>query len=126
MDPDLYEAVQEGNLNAMREKMELISTTQLTPNKNTLLHVAAQFNSSEECASEILKINGSLLHEVNSDGETALHVATRNGMENVGIVMMEFAKRIDRELEAGGVDEKLKRLLTLKKIYMETLHCMRL
>lgn len=120
MDPGSYKAIQEGNLNAMREKKELISTTQLTPNKNTLLHVAAQFNNSGECASEILKTNESLLYEVNSDGETALHVAARNGMENVGKAMMEFAKRLDRELEAGGVDEKLKRLLASKNIHGNT------
>ncbi|CAI9776880.1 unnamed protein product [Fraxinus pennsylvanica] len=121
MDPSLYKAVQEGNLNAMREKRELISATQLTPNKNTLLHVAAQFNNSGECASAILKINGSLFHEVNSDQETVLHVATRNRKGNVGEVIMEFAKGLDRDqLEAGGIGEELKWLLTSKNIHGDT------
>ncbi|CAA2980714.1 ACCELERATED CELL DEATH 6-like [Olea europaea subsp. europaea] len=85
MDPSLYKAVQEGNLNAIREKKELTSTTQLTPNKNTLLHDAAQFNNSKEYVSEILITNGSLLCEVNSD---------------------------DEDLEAGGRDGALKNLLS--------------
>ncbi|CAI9776881.1 unnamed protein product [Fraxinus pennsylvanica] len=112
MDSSLYRAAQEGNLNTLREKMELIGTTQLTPNKNTLLHVLAQFNNSCECASEILRTNESLLYEVNSDGETALHIAARNGKMNVGNEMMKFAKRLDGELEAGG--GALKKLLTWK------------
>ncbi|XP_022876235.1 protein ACCELERATED CELL DEATH 6-like isoform X2 [Olea europaea var. sylvestris] len=112
MDPSLYNAVQQGNLNAITEKKELVCTTQLTPNKNTLLHVAAQFNDSQKFALEILMINESLLCEANSDGETALHVAARSGRQNVGIAMMEFAKRLDGELEAGG--EALKKLLTWK------------
>ncbi|KAL2530356.1 Ankyrin repeat family protein [Forsythia ovata] len=66
MDPNLYRAAQEGNLHALREKKELFST-QLTPNKNTPLHVVAQFNDSPECIAEILTPDESLLYEVNSD-----------------------------------------------------------
>ncbi|CAA3000044.1 alpha-latroinsectotoxin-Lt1a-like [Olea europaea var. sylvestris] len=112
MDSSLYRAAQEGNLNALRETMELIGTTKLTPKKNTLLHVVAQCNNSGECALVILGKNESLLYEVNSDGENALHIATRNGKMNVGKPMMEIAERLDGELEAGG--EALKKLLTWK------------
>ncbi|CAA3027423.1 ankyrin repeat-containing At5g02620-like [Olea europaea subsp. europaea] len=112
MDSSLYRAAQEGNLNALRETMELIGTTKLTPKMNTLLHVVAQCNNSRECALVILGKNESLLYEVNSDGENALHIAARNGKMNVGKAMMEIAERLDGELEAGG--EALKKLLTWK------------
>ncbi|KAL2530362.1 Ankyrin repeat family protein [Forsythia ovata] len=109
MDPSLYRAAQEANLDALREKKELFST-QLTPNKNTPLHVVALFNDSPECIAEILRTNVSLLYEVNLDGDTALHIAARNGMFDVGIMMFTWANRIDEELETGG--GALKKLLT--------------
>ncbi|KAL2530764.1 Ankyrin repeat family protein [Forsythia ovata] len=110
MDPNLYRAAQEGNLHALREKKELFST-QLTPNKNTPLHVVAQFNDSPECIEEILVTNESLLYEVNSDGDTALHIAARIGKCNAGLSIIKWAKRLDEQLELGG--GALKKLLTM-------------
>ncbi|KAL2530358.1 protein ACCELERATED CELL DEATH 6-like [Forsythia ovata] len=111
MDPNLYRAAQEGNHHALREKKELFST-QLTPNKNTPLHVVAQFNDSPECITEILVTNESLLYEVNSDGDTALHIAARIGKCTAGLTIIARAKRLDEQLELGG--RALKKLLTMR------------
>ncbi|KAF7808733.1 ankyrin repeat-containing protein [Senna tora] len=79
MDPKLYKAAIEGNMDAFKEKHEEIETM-LTPNKNTILHIHLTASSvSEAFVEEILSMCPTLLVKANVNGETLLHIASRYG-----------------------------------------------
>ncbi|KAE9445045.1 hypothetical protein C3L33_23059, partial [Rhododendron williamsianum] len=69
---------------------------QLTPNGNTLLHVAAEFGSSD-CVRAILSKCPSLLRRANTDGDTPIHVAVAREHFAVANLLLNFAKS-----EEGG------------------------
>ncbi|GMP56158.1 hypothetical protein CsSME_00020740 [Camellia sinensis var. sinensis] len=75
MDPSLYRAAKEGNIVVLEQYVDQLEA-EVTPNKNTVLHIAAQFGNSQ-CVREILSKNSSLLNRQNAKGDTALHVAAR-------------------------------------------------
>ena len=68
MNPTLYKATSEGNVDVLRQHNDQIAL-QVTPNRNTALHVAAQFghsltkdvpivsNSTEICTNELVQEN---------------------------------------------------------------------
>ncbi|KAE9454996.1 hypothetical protein C3L33_13102, partial [Rhododendron williamsianum] len=64
---------------------------QVTPNGNTLLHVAAEFNSSD-CVPAILSKCPSLLRHANTDGDTPIHVAAARVNFSVVDSLMNFVK----------------------------------
>ncbi|KAI8560819.1 hypothetical protein RHMOL_Rhmol04G0285700 [Rhododendron molle] len=86
---------------------------QVTPNGNTLLHVAAEFNSSD-CVPAILRKCPSLLHRANTDGDTPIHVAVARVnfavVERVNFAvaysLLNFAKS-----EEGGGPEAAREML---------------
>ncbi|XP_059630920.1 protein ACCELERATED CELL DEATH 6-like [Cornus florida] len=76
---------------------------QLTPNKNTVLHVAAQYGKTQ-CVKEILqKCGRSLICSVNIKGETSLHISAREGHTDIVQALIEYAKTESDEddLESG-------------------------
>ncbi|KAI7981313.1 Ankyrin repeat-containing protein [Camellia lanceoleosa] len=98
MNPGLYRAAKEGNTVVLEQYVDQLEA-QVTPNKNTVLHIAAQFgNSHKEGHSDIVKsltecatsldhdhvaiesgseITKKMLRATNDDGDTALHDAVR-------------------------------------------------
>ncbi|KAK6933368.1 PGG domain [Dillenia turbinata] len=98
MASSLYKAVIEGNTQKLQQEKQLDSQT--TPNKNTVLHVAAEFGKTQ-CVDVTLKACPSLLKQVNLKGETALHVAAREGHIDVVKALVAGAKALNEELEIG-------------------------
>ncbi|CAL5337531.1 unnamed protein product [Camellia sinensis] len=107
MESELYKAAVEGNLEILRENKDQLNL-QLTPNKNTVLHIAALFGQTE-CVEEILKINSSLLCQPNVKGDTALHLAGREGQQDSVDALIKHANKLDEdsvELESGSTMTK--------------------
>ncbi|KAK6933369.1 Ankyrin repeat, partial [Dillenia turbinata] len=94
----LYNAVIEGDTQMLEQESQLDS--QITPNKNTVLHLAAEFGKTQ-CVDVILKACPSLLKQANLKGETALHVAAREGQIDVVKALVAGAKVLNEELEIG-------------------------
>ncbi|KAI8011416.1 Ankyrin repeat-containing protein [Camellia lanceoleosa] len=108
MDSKLYNAAMGGNIDILKLHEEHVNF-QLTPNKNTVLHIAALFGRTE-CVEEILKMNSSLLCQMNVKGDTALHLAAREGQEDSVDALIKGAKKLDVEdsveLESGSTMTK--------------------
>ncbi|XP_059648817.1 uncharacterized protein LOC132294832 [Cornus florida] len=100
MDPILYKAAMEGNIEVLRQKADQFEI-QVTPNNNKVLHVAAQFIQTK-CVTEILqKCSRSLLCSVNIKGETSLHISAREGHTDIVQALIEYGKTLDIDLERG-------------------------
>ncbi|KAK2990404.1 hypothetical protein RJ640_001736, partial [Escallonia rubra] len=100
MDLSLYQAAMEGKVDIIlqdRTKLE----HQLTPNKNTVLHIAAMFGNTE-CANEVLRYSPSLSSRVNIQGDTPLHIAARNGYSDVVQELVKCTTRLDKETVGAG------------------------
>ncbi|XAR57337.1 hypothetical protein NMG60_11025439 [Bertholletia excelsa] len=101
MDALLYKAAKEGHFDTLNQyechKLEV----HFSPNNNTILHVAAQFGCAE-FVTKILEGCPSLAcHRPNIIGDSAFHVAVRQGYTSLAHAILECTKRLDRELESG-------------------------
>ncbi|KAF5946837.1 hypothetical protein HYC85_017065 [Camellia sinensis] len=87
-------------INDQQQQLELQSTS----NKNTVLHVAAQFGNQKYVKVILEKSpSSSLLRCLNIDGETPLHIAVREEHLDIVKALIEYAKRLDHEeVESGG------------------------
>ncbi|TVU51189.1 hypothetical protein EJB05_02598, partial [Eragrostis curvula] len=78
MDPSLYEAAVEGNVENLRQLLfanpRILEST--TPLHNTALHLAV-LHGHTDVVREVLNAKEDLLVATNADGDTALHLATR-------------------------------------------------
>ena len=99
MDTSLYRAAMEGNTEILNQIKNLLEN-QLTPNNNTVLHVAAQFGHIQSVM-EILNMCPSMNRKVNSRGDTSLHIAAREGHSTIVRALIEYANALDEELENG-------------------------
>ena len=99
MDSSLYRAAMEGNINVLLQNKDQLEV-QVTPNNNTVLHIAAMFGNTQSVI-EILNMCPSMCRRVNSKGETSLHIASREGHSDIVRKLIEFAKALDEELENG-------------------------
>lgn len=108
MDRNLYNAASEGKVDVLRQHFDQLEI-QATANRNTALHVAAQFGQLQ-CVAAILEACPSLLRRVNNRGETPLHMAAREGYSDVVKALIECAKKIEQELESGWSGEAKKML----------------
>ncbi|KAL8155106.1 hypothetical protein AgCh_000482 [Apium graveolens] len=96
MDSDLYDAVTEDKLDALKEMVSKLKVgEQLTPTNQTVLHLACQYGSIK-CVTEILSVHDSLLFKINSRGETALHLAAKQGHFVVVKALIDSAKSLVR------------------------------
>ncbi|CAL5413464.1 unnamed protein product [Camellia sinensis] len=100
MDVTLYKAVMEGKVDVLRQHIDQIDN-QVTPNNNTVLHVAAQFGRLQ-CVEEILKECPALLRRVNNKCETPLHFAVREECLDVAKALIDRVKELEREPESWG------------------------
>ncbi|THF95056.1 hypothetical protein TEA_029657 [Camellia sinensis var. sinensis] len=122
MDVTLYEAVMEGKVDVVRQHIDQIDN-QVTPNNNTVLHVAAQFGRLQ-CVEEILQESKALIDRVkelerepeswggaakeilratNEDKDTALHMAVRN--EHWDLVKLLTGEDPEFQHPANNADE---------------------
>ena len=90
MDPNLYHAASMGNVGIVQYGSQF--ETQFTPARNTVLHVAVMFEQTL-CVKVILRnCNPSLLCRVNIKGDTALHIAAKEGYSAIVDALIERAR----------------------------------
>ncbi|KAK3008590.1 hypothetical protein RJ639_014709, partial [Escallonia herrerae] len=99
MDLILYRAAIEGKVDIILQHRTNLEH-QLTPNNNTVLHVAAMFGNTE-CANEILRYSPSLSCRVNIQDDTPLHIAARNGCSGIVEALVKCTT-IDEERVGAG------------------------
>ena len=112
MDPKLYVAAADGHIHVLEQYDEI--HVQLTPKKNTVLHVADQFDQAD-CVQWILQLPSPspLLQQPNEKGDTPLHLAAREGHLTVVKNLINVAKQLqegDSEREGTAVCKVLLRM----------------
>ncbi|KAK3008592.1 hypothetical protein RJ639_014711 [Escallonia herrerae] len=100
MDLSLYRAAVGGKVDIILQHRTNLEH-QLTPNKNTVLHVAAMFGNTA-CANEVLRYSPSLSCRVNIQGDTPLHIAARNGCSDIVQALVKCTTRLDKERVGEG------------------------
>ncbi|KAF8391778.1 hypothetical protein HHK36_022012 [Tetracentron sinense] len=105
MDRRLYKAATSGSVDLFKEVADEIRNLQLevTPVKNTILHLAAKLEH-EDLIKEVCDKCPSLLVMPNSKGDTALHIAARIGHLSIVtyLVMKSFSVSTSIDVEQGG------------------------
>jgi hypothetical protein len=110
MDPVLYKAAQEGNIDPF-ENCQTCLDQLLTPDENTILHVYLTNQSSKTVPTDfvdrILERCPPLLFQANKRGETPLHLAARYGHSNVVEVLIDRAKALPADTESRVTEAKM-------------------
>ncbi|KAL3506036.1 hypothetical protein ACH5RR_031418 [Cinchona calisaya] len=73
----------------------------MTPKNNTVLHVAALFGNTKSVKVILALSSSLLLSRVNIRGETALHIAAKEGHLDIVHLLVETAKTSQQVLESG-------------------------
>lgn len=117
IDSELYDVIINDNIDQLK-KMEgrLSLHNQHTPTKNTVLHLACQ-HGSINCVNHILSVHGLLVLELNSRGETALHLAARGGYHDVAVALISTAKSLPN---LKVTDEQVQELIRKANLEGET------
>ncbi|XP_042488775.1 protein ACCELERATED CELL DEATH 6-like [Macadamia integrifolia] len=101
MDAKLYAAVVAANINAL-SRMESDILQQVSPQKNTIAHIAASLGHYP-VIELVYRRCPSLLYKQNSHGDTPLHVAARDGQLRIVKFFTDLhirSKEVDEELDA--------------------------
>ncbi|GMY20712.1 ankyrin repeat-containing protein, putative [Fagus crenata] len=128
MDPKLFKAAMTGDLHfleSLNEDDKSNFLCQVTPKKNTVLHVAAEFHQSEFVRAVTHRCP-LLFQSGNSNGDTPLHVAAKVGCCEIVGYFISQAQTLQVDVESGHVDEshKKKELLRMVNVDKDTaLHC---
>ncbi|KAI8561144.1 hypothetical protein RHMOL_Rhmol04G0314800 [Rhododendron molle] len=93
MKPNLYRSVMEGKVAELGQHKDVLEE-ELTPNHNTVLHVAAQFGRLNYVEA-VLEACPSLLCRRNIKGETPLHMAARDGQAEIVEALILRAKELE-------------------------------
>ncbi|EEF49339.1 conserved hypothetical protein [Ricinus communis] len=113
MDPELYNAAISGDIAFVDTKIcdeDSVFLSHTTPKKNTLLHIAAEFEQTQ------------FIKKQNSKGDTPLHIAARVGCLELVDFLIEQASSVDIESRRKKV---CKDLVGKVNGDMDTaLHCM--
>ena len=114
MDPEIYVAAAEGDTDILERRPSADLQFQLTPNHNTVLHIAAQFGQLN-CVEWIIQrdsADSSLLQCPNLKGDSPLHLAAREGHVEVVEALISAAKTVsERDIESGiGADKAMLRM----------------
>ncbi|XP_022143170.1 ankyrin repeat-containing protein At5g02620-like [Momordica charantia] len=122
MDPNLYLAAMKGDLVFLRTFQETSNNleSQLTPSQDTVLHVATEFHQAE-FATAAANDCPPLLWQVNSSGDTALHIAARERHADLVTQFIACARNADEGTGESKHLEELVRSVNLKKD--TALHC---
>ncbi|KAL1834541.1 hypothetical protein DCAR_0104747 [Daucus carota subsp. sativus] len=121
MDRELYLALTEDGIDVLKEKDWLQARDQMTPTNNSVLHVACQ-HGSHKCVQEILeRADESLLLQTNSRGETALHLAARQGHFDSVEALISKAKSSDHQPnDLENTTTLLQKLIRASNVEFET------
>ncbi|WOG85557.1 hypothetical protein DCAR_0104748 [Daucus carota subsp. sativus] len=121
MDRGLYSALIDDDVDFLRGKEWLEVCDQLTPTNNSVLHVACQ-HGSHKCVQEILeRADESLLFKPNSRGETALHLAARQGHYVAVKPLISKAKSSDQQSDdLENTTTALQNLIRAPNVEFET------
>ena len=121
MDADLYLALFDDDIDVLQRKDRLQVRHHLTPASNTVLHVACQ-HGSNKCVQEILECaDESLLLQTNSRGETALHLAARQGHFDTVETLISKAKSSDQQPnDLENTTTVLQKLIRASNVEFET------
>ncbi|KAI3440838.1 ANK_REP_REGION domain-containing protein [Psidium guajava] len=114
MDPQLYAAARSGDASFL-ERIEGNSTllSQVTPKRNTILHVSAEFERVD-FFKEATRLCPSLFDKTNSKQETPLQVAARVGCSELVDFIVDHARTAYPDLESqAGHDGGLQKLLRM-------------
>ena len=96
---------------------------QVTPKKNTVLHVAAEFNQSEFVKVVTLRCP-LLFQQANSIDDTPLHIVARVGCSEIVGIFISHAHTLQVDIESGQVESHKKKLLRMVNVDKDTaLHC---
>ncbi|OVA13651.1 Ankyrin repeat [Macleaya cordata] len=103
MDSSLYETIRTENIDRLRQ---IVSDDdlllQMTPLRNTTLHVAVQFNK-KLCVEEICDRCPSLVMQPNLKGDTPLHIAATLGSSDIVAILIHRAQICHQlDVERGG------------------------
>ncbi|XP_034685314.1 ankyrin repeat-containing protein ITN1-like isoform X2 [Vitis riparia] len=114
MDPEIYVAAAEGDTDILKRMPSADLQFQLTPNHNTVLHIAAQFGQLN-CVEWIIQhysADSSPLQCPNLKGDSPLHLAAREGHVEVVEALISAAKTVsERDIESGiGADKAMLRM----------------
>ncbi|PWA65761.1 ankyrin repeat-containing protein [Artemisia annua] len=104
MDPKSYPRSHKHELRDSLEKLDQ-GTLELTPNKNTILHLVSQIGDIEY-AHDILVKHPSLVKHRNSEGETAAYVAAREGHVDILAIIISYLKTKNDNIESFLVRSK--------------------
>ena len=99
MKPEVFRAASTGN-SRFFEGDSNSNLHEVTPEENTVLHVALQFNKVE-AAKMILNLSPNLVLRTNTKGNTPLHVAAMVGASSLVKTLIQKAKD-ERDVEADG------------------------
>lgn len=108
MDARLYTAAAKGDVITLRELISADDVLrQVTPQRNALLHIASQFGQLVS-VQLILQFSSSssLLQQPNRKGDTALHLAAREGHREVVKALIHGAKSLHPEIESDVKPDK--------------------
>ena len=102
MNPDVYRTTSTGNSSFFEKLTDPSSTLlQVTTEKNTVLHVALQFEQFH-VVEELVRLCPSLVYEKNSEGNTPLHVAVRWAGTSSTVKLIIQKAKDQQDVEAGG------------------------
>ncbi|KAK4760341.1 hypothetical protein SAY87_005234 [Trapa incisa] len=114
MDPQLYEAARSGKLDLLLDiEKNITLLSQVTPKRNTILHVSAQFKQLEFFKMATRLSPPSLFDSPNSKGDTPLHVAAWAGCPDVVSFIIDKASGIYADIEDSQVKVGHKKLLRM-------------
>ena len=105
MPPQIYWAAAQGDIDIIRREMDR-ADQYLTPNKNTILHIAAQFGQLN-CVQRIIEnyreeYSSALLQWPNLKGDSPLHMAAREGHLEIVNALICAARELPRtDIESG-------------------------
>ena len=99
MDSTLYTAAVSGDIGVLVQNKDKLAD-EVTPKNNTVLHLVSHFGKTE-CVPDIISMVPSLIYRVNSNDESALHVATRKGHYGVVMELIRCAVSFESGVESG-------------------------
>ncbi|KAJ0014625.1 hypothetical protein Pint_21255 [Pistacia integerrima] len=125
MDPHLFKAAVEGNVEPFRDNPQNLEQV-VTPLRDTILHVNIK-SQNEAMAStifvdQILTICPSLLLQVNANGDTPLHVAAKCGNSAMVEVLFQHSRAQPGASQIGGLNPVWEMLKITNKEENAALH----
>ncbi|XP_068344008.1 ankyrin repeat-containing protein At5g02620-like [Pyrus communis] len=124
MDPDVFNAAKQGNLDVLKEQGKNLDKI-LTATKNTVLHIYTACyrhpTRSTNTVDGILKTCPALLWQQNESGDTALHIAARYGRADiVKALLLATQTYYQGDLEQGCAISSEDALLQEQKLIKKT------